>query len=226
MKNIIFLAPPAAGKGTCSDILKNTYDCKHISTGAILRSEIASQSSLGKEIKKIIDAGKLVSDDYMIKLIEETLSKLDKPFILDGFPRTINQAKNLSILFDKLNISNYIVIYLNIDKELALKDLGRQEGEEIGILRGKEEKQLEIAKKHDEAERYSQKGIDYCKKNRRMNGLPQLLYYNAVANSHLGRYELAIERYEQAIVLFKLLDKKKIALAVEEELNDLKCQQS
>ena len=53
MKNIIFLAPPAAGKGTCSDILKNTYDCKHISTGAILRSEIASQSSLGKEIKKI-----------------------------------------------------------------------------------------------------------------------------------------------------------------------------
>ena len=54
MKNIIFLAPPAAGKGTCSDILKNTYDCKHISTGAILRSEIASQSSLGKEIKKII----------------------------------------------------------------------------------------------------------------------------------------------------------------------------
>ena len=126
MKNIIFLAPPAAGKGTCSDILKNTYDCKHISTGAILRSEIASQSSLGKEIKKIIDAGKLVSDDYMIKLIEETLSKLDKPFILDGFPRTINQAKNLSILFDKLNISNYIVIYLNIDKELALKrTLGR-----------------------------------------------------------------------------------------------------
>ena len=59
-------------------------------------------------------------------LIEETLSKLDKPFILDGFPRTINQAKNLSILFDKLNISNYIVIYLNIDKELALKrTLGR-----------------------------------------------------------------------------------------------------
>ena len=133
MKNIIFLAPPAAGKGTCSDILKNTYDCEHISTGAILRSEIASQSSLGKEIKEIIDAGKLVSDDYMIKLIEETLSKLDKPFILDGFPRTINQAQNLSILFDKLNISNYIVIYLNIDKELALKrTLGRVTCEKCG----------------------------------------------------------------------------------------------
>lgn len=87
-------------------------------------------------------------------------------------------------------------------------------------------KQLEIAQKHDEAERYSQKGIDYCKRNRRMNGLPQLLYYNAVANAQLGRYELAIERYEQAVVLFKLVDKNKIALAVEEELNDLKCQQS
>ena len=132
MKNIIFLAPPAAGKGTCSDILKNTYDCKHISTGAILRSEIASQSSLGKEIKKIIDAGKLVSDDYMIKLIEETLSKLDKPFILDGFPRTINQAKNLSILFDKLNVyfpsyicsifSIVMLIYLLVFNKKIVKD--------------------------------------------------------------------------------------------------------
>ena len=101
MKNIIFLAPPAAGKGTCSDILKNTYDCKHISTGAILRSEIASQSSLGKEIKKIIDAGKLVSDDYMIKLIEETLSKLDKPFILEALSTTINHPKKLSKLLEK-----------------------------------------------------------------------------------------------------------------------------
>ena len=90
MKNIIFLAPPAAGKGTCSDILKNTYDCKHISTGAILRSEIASQSSLGKEIKKIIDAGKLVSDDYMIKLIEETLSKLDKQYRILIISKTLD----------------------------------------------------------------------------------------------------------------------------------------
>ncbi len=126
MKNIIFLAPPAAGKGTCSDYLKKEFDYEHISTGAILRSEISSQSSLGLEIKKIIDAGNLVDDDLMIRLIEDKLQKIEKPFILDGFPRTLNQAEALSQLFTKLQIDNYTVIYLNITKELALKrTLGR-----------------------------------------------------------------------------------------------------
>ena len=126
MKNIIFLAPPAAGKGTCSEILKSTYDYEHISTGAILRSEIDSSSSLGLEIKSVIDSGNLVSDELMINLIEERLSNNQKKFILDGFPRTLNQAKKLNELFNKLDISNYVVIYLNIEYDLALKrTLGR-----------------------------------------------------------------------------------------------------
>ena len=126
MKNIIFLAPPAAGKGTCSEILKNEFNYEHISTGAILRSEIASQSSLGNEIKSIIEKGNLVDDSLMIKLIENKLANINNSFILDGFPRTINQAYSLDNLFKELNIENYIVIYLNIDKSLALKrTLGR-----------------------------------------------------------------------------------------------------
>lgn len=126
MKNIIFLAPPAAGKGTCSEILKSTYDYEHISTGAILRSEIDSSSSLGLEIKSVIDSGNLVSDELMINLIEERLSNNQKKFILDGFPRTLNQAEKLNELFNKLDISNYVVIYLNIEYDLALKrTLGR-----------------------------------------------------------------------------------------------------
>lgn len=126
MKNVIFLAPPAAGKGTCSDILKNKYNYEHISTGAILRSEIASQSSLGNEIKSIIEKGNLVDDKLMIKLIENKLTSINKNFILDGFPRTITQAYSLDNLFKELNINNYVVIYLNIDKSLALKrTLGR-----------------------------------------------------------------------------------------------------
>ena len=70
MKNVIFLAPPAAGKGTCSDILKNKYNYEHISTGAILRSEIASQSSLGNEIKSIIRINSIyeLNQNIVIKL--------------------------------------------------------------------------------------------------------------------------------------------------------------
>lgn len=126
MKNIIFLAPPAAGKGTCSDLLKENYDYEHISTGAILRNEIACQSSLGKEIADIMASGKLVSDEIMINLINNKLSTLNKNFILDGFPRTLNQAEKLNDLFTKLKIDNYVVIFLDIDKDLAKKrTLGR-----------------------------------------------------------------------------------------------------
>ncbi len=128
MKNIIFIAPPAAGKGTVSEYLVKTFNYEHISTGEILREEIKSGSSLGKEINDIISSGGLVSDAFMIKLMEEKLTKLDKdkPFILDGFPRTITQAEELDKMFITNNITNNIVIYLDITLDKALERvLGR-----------------------------------------------------------------------------------------------------
>ena len=117
MKNIIFIAPPAAGKGTQSNMLKEKFGYIHISTGDMLREAINSGSEIGKEVKNIIDKGELVSDDLIIKLVKDKLTSLKgKPFILDGFPRTLNQAESL----DKILTDDYIVIYLDLDESEAI----------------------------------------------------------------------------------------------------------
>lgn len=125
MKNVIFIAPPAAGKGTQSSILKdNGYI--HISTGDMLREEISKESELGNRIKGIMESGGLVSDELVFELVTNKLESINKPFILDGYPRTYKQAVMLNGLFERLDINNYEVIYLDIDEELALKrSLGR-----------------------------------------------------------------------------------------------------
>ncbi len=127
MKNIIFIAPPAAGKGTISDYLKKKYNYSHLSTGDLLREEIKKGTSLGKELDALIQSGKLVSDELIIRLVEEELNKInDKPFILDGFPRTLEQAYQLDKILDKLNVSNNVVIYLDTPLDVATKRvLGR-----------------------------------------------------------------------------------------------------
>ena len=117
MKNIIFIAPPAAGKGTQSNMLKEKFGYNHISTGDMLREAINSGSEIGKEVKNIIDKGELVSDDLIIKLVKDKLTSLKgKPFILDGFPRTLNQAKSL----DEILTDDYIVIYLDLAESEAI----------------------------------------------------------------------------------------------------------
>lgn len=128
MKNIIFIAPPAAGKGTQSEWLKDKYNYEHISTGDILRGAIAEGSELGKKVEEVMAKGQLVSDELMIELIKRILTKLsqDKPFILDGFPRTINQAHALNELLKEIKINDLIAIYFIIDEEEAMnRALGR-----------------------------------------------------------------------------------------------------
>ncbi len=128
MRNIIFIAPPAAGKGTCSEYLVKNFNYEHLSTGELLRAEIASGSEFGKEIDGIISKGNLVSDEVMVRLVEEKLKSLstDKPFILDGFPRTLVQAEKLDEMLNDV-LQNTIVIYLEVPFDLALKrTLGRR----------------------------------------------------------------------------------------------------
>lgn len=128
MKNIIFLAPPAAGKGTISDYLVKNYHYEHLSTGDLLRSEVASGSALGREINDLISVGKLVSDELIIQLVSSKLeSKLkNKPFILDGFPRTLNQAQKLDEMLNNLHIDDVVVVYLDVSLDILLKRvLGR-----------------------------------------------------------------------------------------------------
>ena len=127
MNNIIFIAPPAAGKGTQSALLEDRYGYKHISTGDLLRAEIKKGNELGTRIDEMISRGELVSDDIITELLRNELELLkDDKFILDGYPRNITQAETLTDIFDELGIDNYTCVYIDIDQDLAMKRaLGR-----------------------------------------------------------------------------------------------------
>ncbi len=123
MKNIIFLAPPAAGKGTLSEMLVEKYGYGHISTGDLLREEIKNKTEIGKQAEALMKEGKFVSDDVIISLISNRITKSDceNGYILDGFPRTLNQAEKYDEMLSKLGKDLGVVIYINIDKEMAMK---------------------------------------------------------------------------------------------------------
>jgi len=123
MKNIIFIAPPAAGKGTQSKLVSQEYNIPHISTGDLLREEIAKGTDLGREVKTVIDGGNLVSDEIITTLLKNRITSTDckNGYILDGYPRNINQAKIYNDLLDELGYSKGKVIFFDIDKDRALK---------------------------------------------------------------------------------------------------------
>ncbi len=127
--NIIWIAPPAAGKGTYSSLLKEKYGFNHISAGDALREQVSLGTEIGKEVKEIIEKGEMVDDNLMKRLIEAKLKTLDLsvPFMMDGYPRKINQAHDYEEILKKLNIDVDKVIYIDIDKETGLKRvLGRR----------------------------------------------------------------------------------------------------
>lgn len=120
MQDIILIAPPAAGKGTQAKLLSSKYQIPHISTGDLLR---AATGELGDIVKKTMESGALVSDDLVLKLLEERISKEDcqNGIILDGFPRNVSQAESYMKLLEKLNRPLGYVIYLDASKEITQK---------------------------------------------------------------------------------------------------------
>ncbi len=127
MKNIIFLAPPAGGKGTQSEYLVKDYGYYHISAGDLLREFAKGTSVMAQQVKKLLEEGKMIYDETTISLIDDKLSKEQgKHFIFDGFPRNIEQARKFSVILNKNNIEDYEVIYLKLDENTAMKRaLGR-----------------------------------------------------------------------------------------------------
>jgi len=121
--NIILIGSPGCGKGTQAELIKHEYQLGHLSTGDMLRSAISSGSEIGKQAKVIMDKGGLVSDEIVVELISQSINQesCKNGFILDGFPRNINQAEKLSKLLERERKNLDFVIELAIDDSLLIK---------------------------------------------------------------------------------------------------------
>ena len=126
--NLILFGPPGAGKGTQADFLINKYNIVQISTGDMLREEVKLGTELGKVAKSIMDKGNLVSDEIIISMIEKRIIKTDckNGFILDGFPRTLQQALDLDNILNKLNIHIDKVIEINVEENVLLERITKR----------------------------------------------------------------------------------------------------
>lgn len=116
---VILLGPPGAGKGTQAQFIVEAFGIPQISTGDMLRAAVKAESKLGLEVKKVMESGKLVSDDIIVQLVKERIAKPDcvKGFLLDGYPRTTTQADALK----NENIKIDCVIELQVDDEVIIE---------------------------------------------------------------------------------------------------------
>ncbi len=146
MFNLILFGPPGSGKGTQSERLIALYGLKHLSTGDILRAEIANKTSLGLEAKSLMDRGELVPDEVVIGMIRSALDNNPqaKGFLFDGFPRTKAQSEALDKLLAQRNEAINIVLALEVSEEELIKRLlnrgltsGRTDDVNEGIIRAR-----------------------------------------------------------------------------------------
>lgn len=123
MLNIIIFGPPGAGKGTQSAFIKEKYDLTYISTGQVLRAEIAAGTEIGLKVKDIIDHGGLASDEIVAEIIEKFIVNHSdsKGFLFDGFPRTVKQAEILEDLFNKYKLRLNGVLSLEVPEDLLIE---------------------------------------------------------------------------------------------------------
>ena len=145
--NIVIFGPPGAGKGTQSNFIAKKFQLHQLSTGNLLRKEIKDQTKLGNEISSIINSGNLVSDQIVSDMIEKYISNLTykSRLIFDGYPRNLNQARNLDSLLKKYNQKIDIVLKLSVSLktikkrilERSTSEKREDDNEEIAVKRFK-----------------------------------------------------------------------------------------
>ncbi|NUQ44222.1 MAG: adenylate kinase [Calditrichaceae bacterium] len=158
---VILIGGPGAGKGTQAAKIKEKYGIPHISTGEILREEVAKGTSLGMQVKEVMERGELVADSIVLALVENRLKQPDcqKGFILDGFPRTVAQAQGLEPILQKRGHPGLKVILLEVsDREMMQRLLARKRADDT-----EETIKNRIAKYHAETVEairyYEEKGL-------------------------------------------------------------------
>ena len=146
MLNLILFGPPGSGKGTQSEKLITKYGLKHLSTGDLLRSEIANKTPLGLEAKSMMDKGQLVPDEVVIGMISSALETNPdaKGFLFDGFPRTSAQAEALDKLLELKNTSITMMLAMEVSEEELVSRLlkrgvtsGRSDDNNEGVIRAR-----------------------------------------------------------------------------------------
>ena len=125
MFNLILFGPPGSGKGTQGELLMKKYNLIHLSTGNLLREEIANQTILGLEAKQFMDKGKLVPDAVVIGMIDSMVDKYPDAtgFLFDGFPRTVTQAQALDSLLLQKDAAINLVLALQVPEEILVQRL-------------------------------------------------------------------------------------------------------
>jgi adenylate kinase len=186
MLNLVLFGPPGAGKGTQAHVLVQTYGLTHLSTGDLLRSEVAAQTPLGIQAKAIMDEGRLVDDAIVIGMIENKLKSTPdtKGFIFDGFPRTVKQAEALDAMLSQNDqqIAGMVAIDVNRD-ELVARLLRRAQVE---------------GRSDDNEETISKRLKEYTEKT-----MPVAQYYQSQGKYHevdgIGEIESITQRIQQAV---------------------------
>ncbi len=161
--NIILFGPPGAGKGTQAKYLVKKLNNFQISTGEILREEIKNNSEIGKKIIDVMNDGRFVSDDIVNQLLEKQIfdSKKKNKLIFDGYPRSINQAKNLELLLKKSNQQIDLVFFLNVNKETIIKRIQKRK-----IQEKRSDDELDtILKRYDTYMKTTRPVLDFYSKN-------------------------------------------------------------
>ena len=125
MFNLILFGPPGAGKGTQAVKIAEKFGWKHVSTGDILRAEVSQGTPLGLKVKSVMESGHLVSDELLIEIMESVFLKNHtvSGFVLDGFPRTLNQAQELDTMLMKHGQKVSLVLALEVDEDELVKRL-------------------------------------------------------------------------------------------------------